>query len=280
VLTGINVGTYDGGWSARGARGTHTRAALTLAGLVARILGETPVERLRLSSIEPQHVDDELLRVWASSGGRALPHFHLPLQSGDDAVLRRMGRRYTRGQYRAVVDRVRVAVPGVAVHADVIVGFPTEDADAWRRSRAFIRSLGFAGIHVFRYSARPGTPALRMAGAVAEPEKRRRAAELLADAAQARAAWAAGRVGHAARVLFERRLPDGRWIGHAEDGTPVAVASGDDLENAIGRVALGGVDLELPDRAMGRLLDADRPDRPLRRALPMTSGSEVVAGAR
>ena len=99
VLTGINIGTYDGGWSERGVRGSHARAALSLAGLVRRILAETPVERIRLSSIEPQHVDDELLAAWAGAGaGRCLPHFHLPLQSGDDGVLRRMGRRYTGGR--------------------------------------------------------------------------------------------------------------------------------------------------------------------------------------
>ena len=78
VLTGINIGTYDGGWSERGARGAHLRSALTLAGLVRRILTETPVERIRLSSIEPQHLDDELLAAWVDGGPRTLPHLHLP----------------------------------------------------------------------------------------------------------------------------------------------------------------------------------------------------------
>src|SRR6185369_17242464 len=147
VLTGINIGTYDGGWSERGFRGSHARSALTLAGLVRRILDETPVERLRLSSIEPQHVTDELLTVWADGAPRTLPHLHLPLQSGDDSVLRRMGRRYVSG----------------------------EDAETWHRSKAFIESLGLAGLHVFRYSARPGTAATRMARQVDEPTKKRRA---------------------------------------------------------------------------------------------------------
>src|SRR6185369_3565971 len=186
VLTGINIGTYDGGWSERGFRGSHTRSALTLAGLVRRILDETPVERLRLSSIEPQHVDDELLRTWSDGAPRTMPHVHLPLQSGDDGVLRRMGRRYTADAYARVVARVRDAIPGVAVHGDVIVGFPTEDEAAWNRSQAFIRAIDFAGIHVFRYSARPGTAATRMTGHVDEPTKKGRAAELLAVAADAR----------------------------------------------------------------------------------------------
>ncbi len=259
VLTGINIGTYDGGWSERGFRGAHTRSALTLAGLVRRILDETAVERIRVSSIEPQHVDDELLRVWADGAPRTMPHVHLPLQSGDDGVLRRMGRRYLSADYAAIVGRVRAALPGVAVHADAIVGFPTEDDAAFARSLDFIRSLDLAGLHVFRYSARPGTAATRMAGQVDEPTKKRRAAELLAVAAEARARWAASRAGAVADVLFERRLDDGRWIGHATDHTLVAAATPDDddaadLENAIGRVAIDRVDPVVPDRAVGRIL--------------------------
>jgi threonylcarbamoyladenosine tRNA methylthiotransferase MtaB len=255
VLTGINVGTYDGGWSERGYRGSHTRSALTLAGLVRRILDETPVERLRLSSIEPQHVDDELLRAWVDGAPRTMPHLHLPLQSGDDGVLHRMGRRYASADYAAIVERVRAAIPGVAIHGDVIVGFPTEDDSAWARSLDFIRSTGFAGIHVFRYSARPGTPAVRMAGQVDERVRRSRAAELLAVAADARARWARGRVGGEASVLFESRLDDGRWAGHATDHTLVSVPAERELENVIGRVRIEALDPSQPDRVVGRLVD-------------------------
>jgi threonylcarbamoyladenosine tRNA methylthiotransferase MtaB len=280
VLTGINIGTYDGGWSERGFRGSHSRSALTLAGLVRRILDETPVERLRISSIEPQHVDDELLRVWADGTPRTLPHLHLPLQSGDDGVLRRMGRRYRSAEYAATVRRVREALPGVAVHADAIVGFPTEDESAWQRSVAFIRSLDLAGLHVFRYSPRPGTAATRMSGHVHELTKKRRAAELLAVAADARARWAAAHVGRDAEVLLERRLPDGRWVGHEADYTLVAASTTPattppphrstadavtahavtaDLENAIARVRIDGVDPSVRDRATGRILALSRP---------------------
>ncbi len=258
VLTGINIGTYDGGWSERGFRGAHRRSALTLAGLVRRLLDETDVERIRISSIEPQHVDDELLRVWADGAPRTLPHVHLPLQSGDDGVLRRMGRRYVSAEYAAVVQRVRAALPGVAIHADAIVGFPTEDVSAWQRSLMFIRSIGFAGLHVFRYSARPGTAATRMAGQVDERTKKARAAELLAVAAEARERWARSRVRTTADVLFEARLDDGRWVGHAADYTTVvSMPSGDpaeSLENAIGRVRIEAVDPQRRDRVMGPIL--------------------------
>jgi threonylcarbamoyladenosine tRNA methylthiotransferase MtaB len=264
VLTGINIGTYDGGWSERGKRGAHTRSALTLAGLVGRLLEETDVERIRLSSIEPQHVDEELLRAWADGAPRTMPHLHLPLQSGDDGVLRRMGRRYLSAEYAAVVQRVRDAVPGVAIHGDVIVGFPTEDEAAWERSLAFIRSTDFAGLHVFRYSVRPGTAAIRMADHVDEPTKKRRAAELLAVAADARARWAARHVGTECDVLFEEQLADGRWVGHATDHTLVAARPDAALPvaNGIGRVLVESVDSEAPDRVVGRVLALARATAP------------------
>ena len=261
VLTGINIGTYDGGSSERGFRGAHRRSALTLAGLVRRILAETDVERIRVSSIEPQHLDDELLTVWSDGAPRTLPHLHLPLQSGDDGVLHRMGRRYLSADYAAIVARARLAIPGVAIHADAIVGFPTEDESAWDRSIGFIRSLGLAGLHVFRYSPRPGTAAVRMRGQVDEPTKKRRAAELLALAAENRARWAANHVGSAADVLFEARLDDGRWVGHAADHTLVsnAAASAASLENHIGRVEIDGVDPAVRDRVVGRIQSLSAP---------------------
>jgi threonylcarbamoyladenosine tRNA methylthiotransferase MtaB len=284
VLTGINIGTYDGGWSERGPRGSHVASALTLAGLVRRILDETPVERIRLSSIEPQHVDDALLAAWTDGAPRTLPHVHLPLQSGDDGVLRRMGRRYAADEYARMVERVRGAIPGVAVHADVIAGFPTEDDHAFARSLAFIRGLDPAGLHVFRYSARPGTPATRMAGGVPERVKKERAAELLALAAAARAAWARRGLGTVTRVLVEARLPDGRWVGHAEDHVLVAVTARrgdpDDLENAILTVRRIGVDGEAAERVTGEILALDPAPRALRAQVPVVSMSNGGAHAR
>ena len=278
VLTGINIGTYDGGWSERGFRGAHTRSALTLAGLVRRILDETAVERLRISSIEPQHVDDELLAAWVDGAPRTLPHVHLPLQSGDDGVLRRMGRRYGSPDYARIVSRVREALPGVAVHADAIVGFPSEDEAAWNRSLDFIRSLDLAGLHVFRYSARPGTAAVRMTGQVDEPTKKRRSAELLALAAEARARWAARRVGTLAHVLVEELLPEGRWIGHAEDHTPVGIdaPANVDLANAIATVAIDAVDTAARDRVVGRLGAADFPALASPLSLPVPATARVI----
>jgi threonylcarbamoyladenosine tRNA methylthiotransferase MtaB len=263
VLTGINAGTYDGGPAGEGAA-----AGLSLAGLVRRILAETEVERVRLSSIEPEHVTDELLDVWTGSGGRCLPHFHIPLQSGDDTILRRMGRRYDTAFYRDLAARVRRVIPRVAVHADVIAGFPGEDDAAWARTVAFLRSLDLAGVHVFRYSARPGTAAARMVGQVDGRTKRRRSAEALALAVEARARFAQLHLGRELTVLFEQPLPDGRWLGHAESHVLVAAAApapadGGSLANVIGLVRAESIDSTVPDRLVGSLLSVSRAQEPL-----------------
>ena len=265
VLTGINVGTYDGGRSERTARGGHRDAVLTLAGLVRRLLADTSVERIRISSIEPQHLDDELLATMAGSGGRCLPHLHLPLQSGDDGVLRRMGRRYDTALYARTVARAREALPGAAIHADVIAGFPAEDEVAWARTLGFVRLLDLAGLHVFRYSARPRTPATRMAGQVPEPVRRARAAELLALAAAARREHVARAVGSERLVLVEAPYGAGGWIGRGEDYLLVRVGAAGDpsLDGEIARVAVTGPDPDDPERAIGRVVAiVPRPETP------------------
>jgi threonylcarbamoyladenosine tRNA methylthiotransferase MtaB len=147
----------------------------------------------------------------------------------------------------------------------VIVGFPSEDEAAWRRSIDFIRSIGFAGIHAFRYSVRPGTAAVRMTGSVDEPTKKARAAELLALAAEARASRARASIGAMANVLFESRIDDGRWLGHASDyvavaaSVPPATDGALSLENVIGRVAIEHVDPGAPERAIGRIVAMSPP---------------------
>ena len=279
VLTGINAGTYGIAAappaatppSARGmaaapfglgvvaAPPPATALNPNLAALVGRLLAETRVERIRLSSIEPQHVTDELLAVWAASDRRCQPHFHIPLQSGDDAILRRMGRRYDTAAYARVIGRVRRAIPGAAIHLDVITGFPGEDEASFERTASFLQALEPAGVHVFRYSARPGTPAARMIGRVDEPTVARRAAQLLSLAAGARALFATNLLGGELRVLFERPLADGRWLGHDEHHVDVVAASPDGrpLANAIGVVIAESIDPAAPDRMVGRVLAVD-----------------------
>ena len=158
VLTGINLGSY------RAA--SEGGDELGLPGLLDLLLTKTDVERIRLSSIEPPDVTDELCRTMAAAGERVAPFLHVCLQSGCDETLRRMARVYRTDAFRRVVETAREHLPYLALGTDLIVGFPGETDDDFERSLEFCREMRFSKMHVFRYSRRPGTPAARMAGQV------------------------------------------------------------------------------------------------------------------
>ena len=153
VLTGINLGRYDDG----GRR---------LPELLETLLERTDVGRLRLSSIEPQDVDDRLIALMASSEGRIAPYLHMCLQSGSDTVLRRMGRIYTAAEFADRVEAAYASIPHLAIETDLIVGFPGETDAEFEESRSFCGRMRFTHIHTFRYSKRPGTRAAAMDGQV------------------------------------------------------------------------------------------------------------------
>ncbi|MGB7760413.1 MAG: tRNA (N(6)-L-threonylcarbamoyladenosine(37)-C(2))-methylthiotransferase MtaB [Bryobacteraceae bacterium] len=155
VLTGINLGRW----------GREPGSTLRLAGLVRRLLDETAIERLRLSSVEPMDFSDELLELMAS-GSRIAPHVHAPLQSGSDRILRRMHRKYRPRHYADRIAKARRLMPDAAIGADVMVGFPGETEADFEESRQFIEQLPFTYLHVFTYSERPGTPAAEVPMAV------------------------------------------------------------------------------------------------------------------
>ena len=148
VLSGINLGRW----------GRDLDGASRLVDLISRLLDETPVERLRLSSVEPMDWSNGLLELVAASP-RIAKHVHAPLQSGSDRVLRRMHRKYRPRHYADRILKARALMPDCAVGADVMTGFPGESDQEFEESRAFIDSLPFTYLHVFTYSARPGTPA-------------------------------------------------------------------------------------------------------------------------
>src|SRR5580693_7594308 len=148
VLSGINLGRWGRDFPGR----------IRLGDLVRRLLDETPVERLRLSSVEPMDFSDDLLRLMADSH-RIAKHVHAPLQSGSDTVLRRMHRKYRPRHYADRILKARALMPDCAVGADVMTGFPGETDEEFEQSRSFIESLPFTYLHVFTYSERPGTPA-------------------------------------------------------------------------------------------------------------------------
>ncbi len=163
VLTGINLGRW----------GRAPGSTLRLVDLLRRLLDETAIERIRISSIEPMDLSDELLELMAGSP-RIAQHVHAPLQSGSDAILRRMYRKYRPRHYAERVENVRRLMPEAAIGADVMTGFPGETDALFEESRAFIESMPFTYLHVFTYSERPATKAVTLDGAVPVELRRER----------------------------------------------------------------------------------------------------------
>ncbi|MRS11535.1 MAG: MiaB/RimO family radical SAM methylthiotransferase [Actinobacteria bacterium] len=189
VLTGINIGRYDD-------RGTRLPQLL-------RRVAATGVPRLRVSSIEPGDVTDEFLAA-AQEIAAFCPHLHVPLQSGSDAVLARMGRPYTTSEFALATERARKAFPGVAISTDLIAGFPGESGAEHAETLAFVERIGFSRLHVFRYSARPGTPAAAMPEQVAPAVRSVRAAELRSLGEKQAREYAESRLGREDELLVER----------------------------------------------------------------------------
>lgn len=163
VLSGINLGRW----------GREPGGRMRLAGLIRLLLAETDVERLRLSSVEPMDLSDDLLDLMASSP-RIAKHVHAPLQSGSDRVLRRMHRKYRPHHYADRIRKARLLMPDAGIGADVMVGFPGETEEEFEENRRFIEGLPFTYLHVFTYSERPGTPAALDAAQVPLPVRKQR----------------------------------------------------------------------------------------------------------
>jgi len=193
VLTGVDLTAY----------GADLADAPSLGTLARRLLAAVPeLARLRLSSLDPSEIDDALWSLLAEEP-RLMPHLHLSLQAGDDLILKRMKRRHSRAQAIAVARRARALRPDIAIGADLIAGFPTEDETGFRRSLDLVEDCGIAFLHVFPYSPRPGTPAVRMP-AVAPEIVRERAARLRAAGAAALDRDLASRIGTTGDVLVEK----------------------------------------------------------------------------
>ncbi len=210
VLTGVDLTSY----------GPDLPGAPSLGQLVERILAHTRVERLRLSSLDGIEIDDRLFAL-LTQADRILPHVHLSLQAGDDMILKRMKRRHSRAQSVALVARLKAARPDIAIGADLIAGFPTEDEGMAANTRALIDDCDIVHAHIFPYSPREGTPAARMPQ-LAPATIKARAAALRARAAARRAAWLASLVGTRQQILVER--PGDR--GHAGNFAEVRFTSG------------------------------------------------------
>jgi threonylcarbamoyladenosine tRNA methylthiotransferase MtaB len=193
VLTGVDLGSFG---RERGE---------TLAGLVRQLLDAVAPARLRLSSVNANDFTPELVELAASA--RFCRHLHIPLQSGSDRVLKRMGRLYRRGDYLGLVAALRRQSPEMAITADVIVGFPGETDEDFALTRSLTQEAGLTGMHVFRYSPRAGTAAPRLGLPVDDPVTRERSHQLHAQAEAQRRAYEARFLGQPLDVIWDRRLP-------------------------------------------------------------------------
>ena len=239
VLTGTQLGSY--GFDLTG---------MDLKTLVDLILQRTGIERLRVSSLQPQEITSDLLRSWEDS--RLCQHFHMPLQSGSDRILKRMRRRYTTEIYLRTVEMIDRVFPKATVTADIIVGFPGEGEDEFDESLRFCEGIDFADMHVFPYSVRPGTSAAFM-GSKVEPWGKKERMERMLSLARTKASEHRNRVlGTVQQVLWEKEdvSQPGMYLGLTDNYLKVRTRSSTRLINRVVAARLvryqgGVVDCEL-----------------------------------
>lgn len=236
VLTGVHLGSW----------GQDLDTPQHLSDLVRQILALGDLPRLRLSSLEPWDLDEDFFSLWADR--RLCRHLHLPLQSGSAATLRRMARKTTPESFARLVAAAREAIPQVAITTDIITGFPGETEAEFAETLAFVRQMGFAGGHVFTYSAREGTAAARMAGQVPHALRKERNAQVRAVLNEASASYRAQFVGQELPVLWETATalgPEGWTLsGLTDNYLRVNALAPQPLWNQITPVKLEGVEGE------------------------------------
>lgn len=226
VLTGVNIGDFGKG------------RPDSFFDLVKALDAVDGIERYRISSIEPNLLTDEIIDFTASSR-RFMPHFHVPLQSGSDAVLALMRRRYDTAFFRRKIERIREAVPDAFIGIDLMVGARGETPAEFAASKAFIESIDLSHLHVFPYSERPGTRALGLeAEVVAQDEKHRRAAAMIEISAAKHAAFAERYLGTVRPVLLEHRAKGKRMSGFTDNYLRVEVDAHPLLDNTVVDVRL------------------------------------------
>lgn len=206
VLTGIHTGSY----------GEDSAEDWNLANLVKELANIPGLSRLRLSSIEPMEFTPELIEVILSSPA-VCSHMHIPLQCGSDAILSRMKRPYTTQEFKDLIDEFNQKLPGIAITTDVIVGFPGETEQDFQDSLEFVRSCHFAGVHVFPYSKRKGTPAAKYPDHLTNKVKEQRVKALMEVAQQSHEDYVKKCIGQTLEALIERVGEDGTATGHTRN---------------------------------------------------------------
>ncbi|GAA6515173.1 tRNA (N(6)-L-threonylcarbamoyladenosine(37)-C(2))-methylthiotransferase MtaB [Merdimmobilis hominis] len=237
VLVGINLSAYGKDF------GGHLTDAIALA------CTTDGIERVRLGSIEPEMITDKDLEEMARYP-RLCPQFHLALQSGCDATLKRMNRKYDTAEYRRMVGKIRELFENPAITTDIMVGFPGETEEEFASTLQFVEEIGLAKAHVFSYSIREGTAAARMSGQVDPQVKEERSARLIAATGKTRQEFLQNQVGTVQDVLFETQT-GGLTHGYSKNYTPVFVKTDEDVTGAILRVEITGAEA---DHCIGRIL--------------------------
>ena len=231
VLTGIHLMSY----------GRDLRSGTDIRDAVRCFDGLDNIKRIRFGSLEPHMMTDEIIAELADNK-RICRQFHLSLQSGCDATLKRMNRHYDTAFYRELVARIRRQFDNPSITTDIMVGFPGETEEEFEQSLAFAREIGFAKVHVFAYSVRPGTRAARMPDQLTRQQKEQRSRQMAAVTEESRRQFLQGQVGLEEEVLIETETLNGMQHGYTKNYTPVCVRAQEDLS---GRICRGrGVEAE------------------------------------
>lgn len=237
VITGVNIGDF-------GRRTADESGLIAIDGpretfldLIRRLDTIEGIERYRISSIEPNLLTDEIIEFCASSR-RFMPHFHIPLQSGSDEVLRLMHRHYDTALFRHKIERIRQLIPHAFIGVDLIAGARGETEEEFIRSRDFVESLPITRLHIFPYSERPGTKALEIGHVVSQQDKHRRVNELLHVSERKMEAFARQFLGTVRPVLLERGRPGEPMSGFTDNYLKVSVDAPHNLDNTIVPVRL------------------------------------------
>ncbi|MEJ8304202.1 tRNA (N(6)-L-threonylcarbamoyladenosine(37)-C(2))-methylthiotransferase MtaB [Saccharibacillus sacchari] len=230
VLTGIHTGGYG-----------DDMDNYRLSDLMAELDKVEGLERIRISSIEASQIDDKMLEVLKRST-KMCRHFHIPLQAGDDSVLKRMRRKYTTAEFAEKIARIREAMPDVAITTDVIVGFPGETDEMYQNGYDFMQQIGFSEMHVFPYSQRTGTPAARMDDQVDEEIKNARVHELIELSEKMQLAYAQKFIGEVVDVIPEKNekgtYPQGFVGGHSDNYLTIVFEGSQELQGQLCRVKI------------------------------------------
>ncbi len=213
VLVGINLSAYGKG------------SDLDLADAIAVVGENNKIERIRLGSLEPDHITDELIEKMAKCE-KLCPQFHISLQSGCDKILKKMNRHYTSDEYFALCEKLRKSFKDCTLTTDIMVGFPQESNEDFETTKQFAEKVGFEKIHIFPYSRRSGTVADKMDGQIEKSIKSQRVAELSAVADKIRNEFLEKQINKTLSVLIESRQSDGMYLGYTANYTPVKCENG------------------------------------------------------